>query len=105
MAVLNEPVLFRSASSPRTVLLFVKQPSWQVARACGESANNARASAVRNKPYRKGDRFIEFLVSEVFVFINNLSFSRRVSSASAGLNEGKKLSGEALSSRFRSRFP
>src|SRR5438552_15435272 len=95
MAVLNEPVLFRSASSPRTVLLFVKQPSWQVARACGQSAQQASAIAVKNKPYRKGDRLSEFLVSEVLVFINNLSFSRRVSSGSSGLNEGKTVSGEA----------
>src|SRR5437667_2747380 len=104
MAVLNEPVLFRSASSPRTVLLFVKQPSWQVARTCGQSAQQASASAVKNKPYRKGDRLVEFLVSEVFVFINNVSFSRGVNSATAGLNEGKKLSGEATPPGFRSGF-
>src|SRR4030095_668117 len=27
-------------------------------------------SATRNKPYRKGERLIEFVVGEVFVFIN-----------------------------------
>jgi hypothetical protein len=29
----------------------------------------ASTSATRNKPYRKGERFIEFVVGEVFVFI------------------------------------
>ena len=53
-------------------------------------------SWMRNKPRRKRDRLIEFLVGEVFVFIKQtFPFSRLVNSAIAGLNEGKKLSGEA----------
>jgi hypothetical protein len=37
VAVLPLPVaLLMSASSPRTVFWFVKQPSWQTARACGD---------------------------------------------------------------------
>jgi len=72
MAVLRVPVvLAMSASSPWTVLPFVKHASWQVARACGESSNNARASGMRNKPRRKGGRFTEFVVSEVLVFIKH----------------------------------
>src|SRR5207247_5578898 len=47
----------------------------------------ARASAFRIKPRRKGDRLMEFLESEVFVFINNLSFPRLVNCATAALNE------------------
>src|SRR5262249_7313697 len=69
IAVLSEPVLFTSASSPRTVLLFVKQPCWQTARACGASANHATMKAVRKKPFRRGDRLIEFLMREVFICI------------------------------------
>ena len=66
----SPPVLLMSASSPRTVFWLVKQPCWQVARACGESAN--QASGMRRNASRKGDRFIEFLVSEVLVFISSL---------------------------------
>src|SRR5205809_6887457 len=48
MAVFSMPVvLFTSASSPRTVLSFAKQPSWQVARACGESAKLANANSAK----------------------------------------------------------
>jgi len=28
---------------------------------------------MRSKPRRKGERFVEFLIGEVFVFINRLS--------------------------------
>src|SRR6266481_4418540 len=67
-AVLSVPALFTSASSPRTVLPFVKQPSWQVARACGESAKQTSANGMRrNAP--KGERFIEFLNGRIVVFI------------------------------------
>jgi hypothetical protein len=84
------------------VFWLVKQPSWQVARACGESAKQASTSAVRNKPCRKGERLIEFLVSEVLVFIKQPFRSPRlVNSAIAALNEGKKLSGEATLSRIQ----
>src|SRR5437016_13714463 len=68
-AVLSVPALFTSASSPRTVLPFVKQPSWQVARACGESAKQARASGMSSKGSRQNERFIKFLDGRVFVFI------------------------------------
>ena len=44
---MSEPLLFKSASSPRTVFSFVKQPSWQIARACGESAKQTRATVIR----------------------------------------------------------
>src|SRR5947209_16751143 len=55
------------------------------------------------KARRKGDRLIEFAVSEVFVFIKQtFLFPRLVNCATAGLKEGKKLSGEALSPGFRS---
>jgi hypothetical protein len=40
-------VLFKSASSPRAVFWFVKQPSWQTARACGESPKQPSVSAMR----------------------------------------------------------
>src|SRR2546426_12311768 len=69
MAVLSLPiVLFDSASSPRTVFWSVKQPSWHVARACGESAKQASTSGMRRNA-RKGDRFIKFLNGRVVVFI------------------------------------
>src|SRR5262249_8146779 len=52
-----------------------------------------------------GDRLIEFLVNEVFVFIKQtFLFPRLVNCATADLNEGKKLSGEAPSPGFRSWF-
>src|SRR5438874_2172634 len=54
MAVLPLPVLFKSASSPRTVLPFVKQPSWQTARAAGENAKQARRSGTRRKTRGNG---------------------------------------------------
>jgi len=58
-----------SASSPRTVLLLVKQPSWQVARACGASAKQASRNGMRrNEP--KSERFIELFSGRVVVFIN-----------------------------------
>src|SRR4030095_14369355 len=48
VAVLPLPVvLFTSASSPRNVLLRASQPSWQTARACGESAKQPSVSAMR----------------------------------------------------------
>src|SRR6266480_4625846 len=68
IAVLSEPVLFKSASSPRTVLWFVKQPSWHTARAWGKSARQTRASGIRIKPSRKGDRPIVFMCG-VFIFM------------------------------------
>jgi hypothetical protein len=62
-----------------------------------------RASKSDGKSRRKGDRFIEFLMGEVFVFIN-YSVPPMVNCATAGLKRGKKLSGEAPSPRFRSWF-
>src|SRR5437773_3947894 len=67
MAVLEMPVLFKSASSPRTVLLFVKQPSWQTARACDESAK--QASGMSRNASRRCDRFTEIFDCRVGVFI------------------------------------
>ena len=44
--------------------------SWNCwATAADESAKQVRASEMRNKRYRTGDRLIEFVVSEVFVLI------------------------------------
>jgi hypothetical protein len=68
MAVLPSPMLFKSASSPRTVLSLFKQPSWQTARACGESAKQANTNRMRRNA-RKGARFIEFFNGKVVVFI------------------------------------
>ncbi len=49
---------------------FVKQPSWHVARVCGESADdNVRMRAIRTNARGKRDKLIEFAVSEVVVFI------------------------------------
>src|SRR5947208_14428362 len=107
IAVLASPVLFKSASSPRTVFSFVKQPSWQTARACGASVSHVRASTSGMRspailPQWRDDRFIEFVGGEVFVFIKTtFLFPRLVNCATAGLNEGKKLSGEAPSPGFR----
>lgn len=39
------PAVFKSASSPRTMFALVKQPSWHVAWACGESAKLASANS------------------------------------------------------------
>src|SRR5215471_15912920 len=59
-----------SASSPRNVLpVLVSQPSWQVARACGESEKQMRTSGRRNAS-RTGDWFIECFNGRVVVFIS-----------------------------------
>ncbi|PYJ51876.1 MAG: hypothetical protein DME87_01685 [Verrucomicrobia bacterium] len=51
---------------------------------------------MRNKPDRKGERLMEFLINEAFVFIKQtVPFPRLVKCAIASLNQGKKLSGEA----------
>jgi len=56
-------------------------------------------------PQWRNERFIEFFVSEVFVFIKQAFPSPRlVDSATAGLKKGKKLSGEALSPGFKPWF-
>src|SRR5262245_46334801 len=90
MAVLPAPIFEMSASSPRTVFRFVKQPSWQTARACGASAEQASTSAVKNKPCRKGNRVIEFVVREVFVFIKQtFPFPRLVTCPTESLKEGR----------------
>src|SRR6266849_7966971 len=84
-AVLLGPVLLKSASSPRTVFWFVKQPSWQTARACGESAKQASTSGMRRKA-RRGERFIKFLNGRIVVFIcaecckNLANLARRIGS-------------------------
>src|SRR5438128_1215813 len=66
----------KSASVPSAVFRWGYPPSGggSTARANGESAKQASASAVRNKPCHIGNRLLEFLASEVFVFIQtNLS--------------------------------
>src|SRR5262249_28244260 len=62
--VLKAVVLLTSASSPRKVLkLTVSQPSWQVARACGDSAKQASGMSSKD-PQR-----IRFRDVKVVVFI------------------------------------
>src|SRR5438105_10514929 len=75
MAVLEMPVLFKSASSPKTVLSLVKQPSWQVAHACAESAKQAEestraGSSLATVSRYKDERQIELFLGDVFVLIN-----------------------------------
>src|SRR5262249_1110294 len=73
-AVLLTPLWSKSASSPRKVLkLTASQPSWQTARACGESAKQARTSGMSSKTSRKGPRFIECFNGGVVGFINESS--------------------------------
>jgi hypothetical protein len=56
-------------------------------------------------PQWRNERFIECVLSEVFVFIKQAFPSPRlVNSATAGLKKGKKLSGEALSPGFKPWF-
>ena len=50
-----------SAFLPMAVLSFPKQPSWQTARALGESAKQLSTNSVRKNASRAGGRFIEFL--------------------------------------------
>jgi len=53
-------------------------------------------------PQWRNERFIECVLSEVFVFIKQAFPSPRlVNSATAGLKKGKKLSGGALSPGFK----
>ena len=51
------------------MLLLVKQPSWQVARACGENAKQVSTNGIRRKA-GKGARFIEWFNGTIVVFIN-----------------------------------
>src|SRR3954467_6402068 len=71
-AVFPVPVVSeRSASLPKNVLLRLRlQPSWQVARACGESPKQRRASGMSSKASRTGDRLIERFNGRSVVFIN-----------------------------------
>ena len=58
-----------------------------------------------SKARRQGKQFTDFLVTEVFAFIKaTFPFPRLVNCAAAGLKEGKKLSGEALSPGFKPWF-
>ena len=57
-----------------------------------------------SKANRSGEQFIEFLVDDVFVFIEESFCSPDWLIAIAGLKEGKKLLGEAPSPGFRSWF-
>jgi len=60
---------------------------------------------MRRNASRTGDWFIEFLISEVFVFIKQPFCSPdQLIVPLAGLDEGKKLSGEARSPGSRPRF-
>src|SRR5437016_1918943 len=80
------------------------------AQAFGARVSHVRASTSGMRspatlPQRRDDGFIEFVVGEVFVFIKQpFPFPRLVNCATAGLNEGKKLSGEAPSPGFRPWF-
>src|SRR5439155_25161441 len=70
MAVLNSPVVtLKSASSPRTVFSLVKQPCWQTACACGESAKQGRANGMSSKSSGQAKWFIECFNGRVVVFI------------------------------------
>jgi hypothetical protein len=63
------------------------------------------SNETRSKPRHKNERQIESVVDEIFVFIKQaFPFPRFIKSATAGLKEGKKLSGEAPSLGFRPRF-
>ena len=62
------PVLFTSASSPRTVFSLVKQPCWQTARACGESAKQRSARPKESKPCPTCAGAIEFCAIGIVVF-------------------------------------
>src|SRR6266581_5283746 len=64
-AVLSLAIAFNSASSPRTVLLLVKQPCWQVARASGASGKQANASEMSSKASGQYERFIEYVNGRV----------------------------------------
>src|SRR5438309_2171647 len=68
------PVRLKSASGPSAVLSPGYPPSGDgsTAWAAGESANSRPAKAMTKKPRRKGERFIEFVVGEVFVFIKQI---------------------------------
>ncbi len=60
---------------------------------------------MRRTGRRKGEQLIEFVVGEVFAFIKQtFPLPRLVNSATAGLKEREKLSGEAPSPGFRSWF-
>jgi hypothetical protein len=62
-------------------------------------------SGTSSKARRKGESVIEFVMSEVFVFMKQtFPFPRLVNRATSGLNEGKKLSAEAPSPGFRRWF-
>ena len=58
-----------SASSPKTVFEFVKQPCWQVAPASGEAAKQARASGMSSKVSVQDERFPERFNGRIVVFI------------------------------------
>src|SRR5262249_43752260 len=58
--------------------------------------------AMRKKPFRKGDQFIELVVDGVFLFIEEtFLFPRLVNCAMAGLNEGEKAVGRSALSRIQ----
>src|SRR5262249_25920336 len=58
--------------------------------------------AMRKKPFRKGDQFIEFVVDGVFLFIEEtFLFPRLVNCATAGLNGGEKAVGRSALSRIQ----
>src|SRR5436190_271787 len=63
------PASFKSASSPKTVFWSAKQPSWQVACACGQSGKQARTSGMISKAKGQCERFVECFNGRVVVFI------------------------------------
>ena len=71
IAVLRAPVLFKNASLPRTVFPFVKQPSRQAARACGESITQTDTSEMNMKARRNRKLSAErFAITVTIVDLN-----------------------------------
>src|SRR5206468_10277731 len=94
----------RSTLFPYTTLFRskVSQPSLQSACAGGASAKQRSASVMRSKPRRKGDRFIDFVVCEVLVFIRFLFPRWLILRLQVRMRE--RLSEKAPSPGFRPRF-
>src|ERR1043166_767608 len=72
MATLNgsPAVTFKSALSPRIVLSCAKQPSWQTARACGESAKQTRVSGMSSRVIERYWQIMERLSGRADLFIS-----------------------------------
>src|SRR5262249_40912517 len=91
------------AGSKAACRQFVLLPS--PAQAVDESVKQANASGMNKNASRKGAWLTKFLMVEVLASIKQASsFPRLLNCVTAGLNEGKKRSGEAPSPGFRSWF-